>query len=180
MGNDSRRKAAAQRQREIRSKLPFPLPADQPARFVADVMLGRLARWLRIAGFDVLYSNRFSDDEIVSLSQLENRIILSRDTRLLVRRSVRMFIFLESEKIDEQIRQIFMATQTSRLPALLGRCVCCNTVLSEVSREEARRDVPPYVYQTHTQFKLCPDCRKVYWPGTHRQSIVRTLEKLLD
>src|SRR5947199_7957588 len=89
MGNStSRKRAAVLRYRQIRTKAPS-LAGQRPApRFVADVMLGRLAKWLRIAGFDVLYSNRFADDELVSLSLRERRILLSRDTRAFVPRSV--------------------------------------------------------------------------------------------
>ena len=179
MGNsESRKRAAAMRQRQIRTKaLSFASNATQP-RFVADVMLGRLAKWLRIAGFDVLYSNRYTDEELVSLSTREDRILLSRDTRLLVRRSVREFIFLESEKIQEQIKQIFRATATTVIPGLLTRCLACNELLSEIARENARDRVPPFVFQTQLHFKFCPRCRKIYWAGTHRQSVLRILEKL--
>ncbi len=148
-------------------------------RFVADVMLGRLAKWLRIAGFDVLYSNRFTDDQLVDLSAGEARILLTRDTRLLVRKAVRQFIFLQGETVQDQIRQIFAITRTSDLPGLLTRCLACNEVLNEVPRESVRATVPPYVFETQRQFKTCPKCRKIYWPGTHRQSVVRTLEALL-
>jgi uncharacterized protein with PIN domain len=180
MGNtDSRKQAAHLRHSQIRSKELHLVQDVDPPRFVADVMLGRLAKWLRIAGFDVLYSNRFKDDELVALSRGEGRILLSRDTRLLVRKSVRQFIFLESEKITEQIRQIFAMTRTVTLPALLTRCLACNEVLSDVARESVRQAVPPYVFETQTHFKTCPRCRKVYWAGTHRQAVLRTLEGLL-
>ncbi len=179
MGNDSRRKAAALRHRAIRSKVRT-LVSEEPPRFVADVMLGRLAKWLRIAGFDVLYSNRYTDDELVELSQKDGRILLSRDTRLLIRKSVNRFIFLESEKIGDQVKQILMATRSAGLPALLGRCVRCNEVLAEIAREEVREKVPPYVYETQFHFKSCPRCRNVFWAGTHRQSVVRTLERILE
>jgi hypothetical protein len=178
--SESRKRAAALRQHQIRAKaLSFASNAAQP-RFVADVMLGRLAKWLRIAGFDVLYSNRYSDEELASLSMKEDRILLSRDTRLLIRRSVREFIYLESEKIQEQIKQIFRATATSAIPGLLTRCLACNDVLSEIARENARERVPPYVFQTQRTFKLCPRCRKIYWAGTHRQSVLRIMEKLIS
>jgi len=121
LGNSaSRRNAARLRHVQIRSKAPSLEPAASPPRFVADVMLGRLAKWLRIAGFDVLYSNRYEDDELVALSHREDRILLSRDTRLLVRRAVRDFIFLESDDVREQIVQVLQSTHAAALPALLS------------------------------------------------------------
>src|SRR5205809_6482002 len=121
MGNStSRKRAAVLRHMQIRSKAPS-LAGWRPApRFVADVMLGRLAKWLRIAGFDVLYSNRYSDEELVAVSRREGRILLSRDTRLLVRRSVERFVFLESEKVQDQIRQVLQATRIHSLPRILS------------------------------------------------------------
>src|SRR5512138_3457230 len=104
MGNTtSRRRAARAREDQIRAKSARIASAGDPPRFVADVMLGKLSKWLRIAGFDVLYSNRFTDDELVELSHREHRILLSRDTRLLVRKVVDRFVFLESENIQDQI-----------------------------------------------------------------------------
>ena len=111
MANSASRKvAAAIRQKQIRAKA-VSLDQQETAglRFVADVMLGRLAKWLRLAGFDVLYSNRFSDDELIEISNRERRVLLSRDTRLLIRKPVRAFIFIDSEDIQKQIRIVFEA-----------------------------------------------------------------------
>src|SRR5512135_3730165 len=110
---ESRKHAATLRQRQIRSKAFRPPSDGSSPRFVADVMLGRLAKWLRIAGFDVLYSNRFADDELVRLSNGEGRILLSRDTRLLVRRAVNRFIFLESEDVRAQLKQVFRSAHVA-------------------------------------------------------------------
>jgi uncharacterized protein with PIN domain len=142
-------------------------------------MLGRLAKWLRIAGFDVVYSNRFTDDELVTLSHTEGRILLSRDTRLLIRKSVRKFIFLESDRVQDQIRQILRTTRTERLSGVLTRCLACNDVLLVVPRDQVQGSVPPYVFETQSTFKCCPSCHKIYWAGTHRQAVIRTLEQLL-
>jgi len=142
-------------------------------------MLGRLARWLRIAGFDVLYSNCFTDDELVDLSSQEERILLSRDTRLLVRRAVTRFIFLESDEIQSQLRQVFAVTRTTSLPGILTRCLSCNDLLVEIPREDVREKVPPFVFETQSHFKSCPACSKIYWAGTHRLSVLRTLARLL-
>jgi hypothetical protein len=173
----SRKRASTQRRRQIRDKAQT-LDEASP-RFIADVMLGRLAKWLRIAGFDVLYSNRYTDEELIALSGSESRILLSRDTRLLVRRGVRNFIYLESEKVSDQIRQIFLATHTTSLPNLLTRCLECNELLHDMPRDEARDVVPPFVFKTQPGFKSCPRCRRIYWAGTHRQSVLRTLKSLL-
>jgi hypothetical protein len=149
-------------------------------RFIADVMLGRLAKWLRIAGFDVLYSNKFSDEELIAISNREGRVLLSRDTRLLIRRPVKEFIFLESQDIQPQIRQVFETMHISGLPSLLSRCLACNEALVETTRESVRASVPVFVYKTQNRFKCCPRCGKIFWAGTHRSSVIRTLEKLLQ
>jgi uncharacterized protein with PIN domain len=180
MGNsETRKKAARLRREQIRAKMPaLPDHESEPPRFVADVMLGKLAKWLRIAGFDVLYSNRFSDNELISLSNDEDRILLSLDSRLLVRKSVRNFIFVKSWDLQEQIKQILDFTHSAGFPAPLSRCLSCNEALIEAPRESVRSKVPAYVYKTQSHFKLCPRCRKVFWSGTHRRSVLKFLETL--
>jgi len=181
MGNSAtRKKAASLRQKHIQAKSnSLKLQERSHPRFIADVMLGRLAKWLRIAGFDVLYSNKFSDDELMAISNREGRVLLSRDTRLLIRRPVREFIFLESQDIQMQIRQVFERMHILSLPFPLTRCLSCNEALIDASRESVRDSVPVYVYRTQTHFKSCPRCGKIFWAGTHRRSVIQTLEKLL-
>lgn len=181
MGRSQSRKAATTlRERQIHSKAYSPQPGAPLPQFVADVMLGRLAKWLRIAGFDVLYSNRFTDNELVALSQEKERILLSRDTRLLVRKAVKRFIFLESENVQSQLKEVFDVTRTTSLPGILTRCLACNEILQDVPRERVRDEVPAFVFQTQASFKSCPACSKVYWAGTHRQSVLRILERYLS
>ena len=181
MGNsETRRKAAFLRREQIRAKIPAPGQyADRCPRFLADVMLGKLAKWLRIAGFDVLYSNRFSDNELIALSNTEGRILLTLDSRLLVRKNVKNFIYLESQKLEDQIKQILEYTHSGRLPAPLSRCLTCNEILDDVPRETVRNKVPPYVFRTQSHFKLCRNCRKIFWSGTHRRKALKALDKLL-
>ena len=181
MSNSATRKlAATARQKQIHAKAAsMGRQATANPRFVADVMLGRLAKWLRIAGFDVLYSNRFTDDELVDISNVEGRMLLSRDTRLLIRKAVREFIFLKSQDIQKQLRQVFEILHISQLPSPLTRCLSCNDSLIETSRESVRERVPPFVYQTQSHFKSCPGCGKIFWAGTHRSAVIQTLQKLL-
>jgi uncharacterized protein len=180
MGNSkTRRIAALARQKQIRAKaVSLELQGTAPPRFVADVMLGRLAKWLRIAGFDVLYSNKFSDDELIAISNLEKRVLLSRDTRLLIRKPVKDFIFLNSQDIQTQIRQVFDTLHISALSSPLTRCLSCNESLVDTPRESVYELVPPFVYKTQSHFKSCPKCGKIFWAGTHRDAVVRTLTQL--
>lgn len=146
-------------------------------KFLADVMLGSLAKWLRILGYDVAYDNRIDDEQIIRRSRAENRIVLTRDTRLVRRRRLGPSLFIHSNHLWEQIREVLDFLRHSVDPArLLTRCVECNTLLDSVSKEEVRERVPPYVYQTQSRFKSCPGCRRTYWGGTHREKI---LERLL-
>jgi uncharacterized protein with PIN domain len=181
MSNSATRKIAASiREKQIRAKAAtLEQKRIRDPRFVADVMLGRLAKWLRIAGFDVLYSNKFTDDELIAISNLEGRVLLSRDTRLLVRKPVREFIFLNSQDIQKQLRQVFETMQISALTSLLTRCLTCNEALIETPRESVRDRVPAFVYETQSRFKSCPRCRKIFWAGTHRNAVIQTLERLL-
>jgi uncharacterized protein with PIN domain len=180
MGNsETRKKAASLRQKQIRAKALCSFEQGERLRFVADVMLGRLAKWLRIAGFDVIYSNRISDNELVEISNREDRILLSRDTRLLVRKSVRHFIFLESQNLQDQLKQVLDLAGSSIGSAVLTRCLCCNEALIEAPRERVCKVVPGYVYKTQSQFKSCPRCRKIFWAGSHRSSMTAALEKLV-
>jgi uncharacterized protein len=176
---ETKKRATSARQAQIRAKFSLLTLDGNECRFVADVMLGRLAKWLRIAGFDVLYSNKYGDDELIAVSNREERILLSRDTRLLVRRSVRKFIYLESEKIQEQIRQVFDNIRVAGLHSLLTRCLSCNELLEDTPRESVLENVPPFVYKTQRHFKTCPKCRKIFWAGTHRGAVMHTLEKVL-
>jgi len=182
MSNSATRKsAAASRRKQIRAKgACLNLEQGGCRRFIADVMLGRLAKWLRIAGFDVLYSNRFSDEELIAISNREGRVLLSRDTRLLIRKSVKEFIFLESQDIQMQLRQVFETRRIPSLPFPLTRCLACNEALIEAARDSVRDSVPVFVYKTQAHFKSCPRCGKIFWAGTHRSSVIRTLETMLQ
>jgi len=176
----SRKAATVARKAQIRAKVVC-LEHEETARprFVADVMLGRLAKWLRIAGFDVLYSNKFTDDELIEISNIERRVLLTRDTRLLIRKPVKEFVFIDDEDIQKQIRLVFDAMHISSLDSLLSRCLSCNEALIGASRESVRELVPEFVYKTQSRFKLCPTCRKIFWAGTQRKAIVLAMQRLL-
>ena len=143
-------------------------------RFIADVMVGRLARWLRILGFDVLYSNRYTDDEIIQTATAEHRTVLTRDTGMRSRIPADSLIFIKHDDLDPQIAQV-LQTIGPRKFQTFSRCLECNCLLNPVDKEEVFERIPPYVYLTQDRFAQCPACHRVYWHGTHADEMKRKL-----
>jgi hypothetical protein len=141
--------------------------ANSLPRFVADKTLGRLTRWLRIVGCDVLYGPNFSGKGLLSAARREDRIVLTRDRRLTRRAGMPPFLRVESDRFRDQLRQVLHAFAIDPGEALFRRCVECNAELVEVAREEAAGQVPPFVLATQTRFRRCPRCRHLYWEATH-------------
>lgn len=145
-------------------------------RLLADAMLGSLARWLRVLGYDTLYDPNLSDHELIRVARAEGRVLLTRDRGLLRRRNVRV-LFIASEHWEEQVRQVLRELPLPP-PAPFSRCLVCNERLIPVSRSEAWGLVPPYVFATHDQFSMCPECNQFYWRGTHWNHMEETVAAL--
>ena len=144
-------------------------------RFVVDGMLGSLARWLRILGYDTDYVNQRDDPELVRIARAENRVLLTRDRELAARRGVKALL-VESQTLDDQLAQVTAAFPPP--PASHpGRCSVCNTVLVEATPAEVAHRVPRYVLKRHHQFMHCPGCDRVYWRGSHWRNMRARLDR---
>ncbi len=143
-----------------------------PPRFVADAMLGRLAKWLRMMGYDVTFFNDADDLLLLRHARAESRLLLTRD-RALAQRAGALGVMVHSQHLEAQLREL---TERGLIDGPLDatRCPVCNAVLVEVAREDVRDRVPPYVYQTQDEFYECPQCHRIYWAGTHWQNVTRT------
>ena len=146
-------------------------------KFLADNMLGRLATWLRLLGYDTAYLPEADDPALARIARAEDRVLLTRDVELTRRRGVR-FVLIESEKIEEQLRQVFHALGLTARQAF-SRCAECNTPLDAATKETVRDAVPPYVFQTQERFLRCPHCQRVYWRGTHWARMVEQMQDRL-
>jgi uncharacterized protein with PIN domain len=149
--------------------------SDEPPRLLVDGMLGRLAKWLRLLGYDAVYDNSASDPELARRTRAEGRVLLTRDRELSTRRGLRTLL-IQSEKLEEQVQEVQDAFASSS-PAPLSRCAVCNTELEAVSVAEVTPHVPPYVLKTQSEFRRCPGCGRIYWPGTHLQQMYRQMER---
>ncbi len=144
-------------------------------RFVLDCHLGKLARNLRMAGFDSLWETDYGDEEIVALSVAQKRVVLTRDKGLLKRRAVQRGHFVRETESEEQFREVVREFQLEGLLKPFTRCRVCNSALREVSRESVRRRVPEKVWRAQEAFTECPDCGRIFWRGTHYERLSRIL-----
>jgi uncharacterized protein len=139
-------------------------------------MLGTLAKWLRILGFDTLYDPSLDDHQLVRLARAEDRVLLTRDRPLAGRRGLRTLL-IASARLDDQIRQVLLELDLEPERAF-SRCPVCNGLLEAMEQAEARGRVPAYVARTHSTFKHCSSCGRVYWQGTHWQRMEEQLSRL--
>ena len=135
--------------------------------FVADAMLGTLAKWLRILGYDTLFDPALDDHKLIRLARAENRVLLTRDRQLALRRGVRVLL-ITSEHLDDQICQVLADLELVPNRSF-SRCPVCNEPLETIDRAAAQAQVPAYVARTHKAFRRCPGCERIYWRGTHWQ-----------
>jgi uncharacterized protein with PIN domain len=136
-------------------------------KFIADVMLGRLARRMRLLGLDVLYNRTLNDNEIIRLSLEQDRVILTRDKALSDRPLSGNHLFINSDLVQEQVDQVLTSFPLETLLEPFSRCSECNDPLRPITREEAKDLVPQHVYENKYLFLRCPRCKRTYWQGTH-------------
>jgi uncharacterized protein with PIN domain len=149
-------------------------------KFIVDHNVGKLARWLRMMGFDSVFFTGEDDSVMVRQALAEGRVVLTRDTEIMKRRVVsggRLgAVLFRSEIPEEQMRQLLAEFDLTGQARPFTLCLECNQPLVERERGEVKDRVPPYVYATQTQYMECPACRRLYWRGTHWMAMQRKLE----
>jgi len=142
-------------------------------------MLGKLAKWLKILGFDATFFSKIEDPELLDLAQKEKRILLTRDTGLIEKAKKVDTLFIESEDWNDQVEQVLNAFDLWKNIAPYSRCIECNAVLKDLPKSRARNLVTPFVYEQADSFALCPGCGRVFWKGTHHQDMEFKIEEIL-
>jgi len=149
-------------------------------KYVCDQMLGTLAKWLRIYGFDTFYANSEMDDtELIDISKKEKRIIITIDKNLLqiARKEKLKVIEINTTDIDQQINKVI--NQVKIAPSkILSRCILCNTKIDEIKKDEVKKKVPKRVFEANEKFWFCPKCNKIYWKGSHYEKMIEKINDL--
>lgn len=164
---------------EVRPFAPVVNATIEP-RFVLDGHLGRLASHLRMLGLDSLYHNAYDDAELVRISIDEGRILLTRDRLLLMHKVITRGTLLRSLDATEQLYEVIQRYGLVEWIRPFARCMRCNHPLIPVEKEMVLERLEPLTKKYYDEFKHCPDCRQVYWKGSHYERMLKWIEKISD
>ncbi len=143
-----------------------------PIRFIADAMLGRLARWLRILGYDTAYEKVITDESLIERTIQEDRWLLTRDRRLTERKVIRgRCTLITHDDLEGQLRQLHQDLELDLNCGRDYRCADCNVALISIPHDEAAPLVPPVVARQYQEFLQCAHCRRVFWQGSHWEDL---------
>jgi uncharacterized protein with PIN domain len=150
---------------------PVPL---RVLRFVLDVHVGRLAAYLRMAGFDALYGNQASDAELAGIVARDGRVLLTRDRYLLMRTAVDRGYWVRSTEPKQQLLEVARRFDLASSMRPFTRCLACNSLLEDASRESVWERLPPKIREKDA-FRVCRNCQRVYWEGSHHERMSKLL-----
>ncbi|UCH64681.1 MAG: Mut7-C ubiquitin/RNAse domain-containing protein [Ignavibacterium sp.] len=157
-----------------------PKPLREP-RFVVDEHLGKLAKYLRMFGFNTYYKNHYDSDELVEISLNDKRAILTKNKNVLKRSEVTHAYFVRSFDVENQVREIIKRFDLQKEINEFSRCMECNGLLQPVKKETIINQIPPKVANWLDTFFKCSKCNKIYWQGTHHQkmnSFIQSIKKI--
>jgi uncharacterized protein with PIN domain len=155
-------------------------PLREP-KFVLDVHLGKLTRYLRMLGFDSVYDQGYKDEELVSISALEKRSILTRDRKLLMRKQVERGYWIRSEMIIEQVSEVIQRFDLEDSIRLFSLCTLCNGYLRPADEKTVMLSFPAHEFFPGTMFYCCDRCHHIYWKGSHSERFERSvMEKIMN
>lgn len=155
-------------------------PLPSPRRFICDVHLGQLARYLRMLGFDTRYDTGYSDPQLAQTSAEENRILLTRDVDLLKRNRVQIGVFVRSQEPQEQLGEVVNRVGIGDGMDPFSLCLTCNVELGSASPQAIDEQVPPRAREAHNEFVQCPSCESVFWSGTHVERMQSLIETVIE
>jgi uncharacterized protein len=149
-------------------------------KFVLDVHLGKLTKFLRLLGFDSLYRNDYSDPEIIEISLNEKRIILTRDLGILKNEKVAHGYWLRSQDSKEQLQEVLKKFDLYSKINPFSRCIICNGKLKEISKTQVINKLEPRTMQFYDEFFQCITCKRIYWEGSHFFKLKNFIEDILQ
>ncbi len=151
---------------------------SQKPSFILDVHLGKLARQLRMLGFDTLYETDYADDQIAAIAFDQNRIVLTRDIPLLKRKAIKWGYWLRSQHPDEQLIELIQYFDLLKFIKPFSRCIACNGLITIVDKNLIMHDLQAQTKDCFDEFYQCSSCEKIYWKGSHYENMLRRIGQL--
>jgi uncharacterized protein len=148
-------------------------------KYIADINLGDIVKYMRVLGLDLYYDPLLSTHEIIEISKREKRVILTKSRKLLKFKDVTHGIFIRPGTTTEQIRQIIDYLDIKDNIKPFSRCLRCNTLLKKVPKEKILDKIPPKTKEICDEYVQCPSCNKIYWKGTHFINMKRMVRQIL-
>lgn len=149
-------------------------------KFVVDEMMGRLAKWLRILGYDTVYMKDVEDNEVLRVAFRDGRILLTRDAQLLDRIKIPEAYLVKAE--SSYLEQLKEVLEHFDLPMdenqIFTRCLQCNVPIHIIEKSKVIGKIPPYVAKSQAEFKICPNCQRIFWPATHYTNTIHKLREM--
>ena len=148
-------------------------------KFIVDRMLGRLAKELRMLGYDTVYYRGENAYPLIKLAREEGRVILTRNTKLIPKRSEDRLVRIMEDKTPLQLKELIQKKVISlNEENLFSRCLLCNILLDKIPREEAKGKVPDFIFYQQKEFSRCPRCLRIYWRGSHQENMQKKVKEL--
>jgi len=148
-------------------------------KFIVDRMLGRLAKGLRMLGYDTVYYRGDNAYQMIKLAREEDRVILTRNAKLIPKRSEDRLVRIMEDKTPLQLKELIQKKVISLYEEnLFSRCLLCNIPLDKIPREEAKGKVPDFIFYQQKEFSRCPRCLRIYWQGSHQENMQKKVKEL--
>ena len=149
-------------------------------KFLCDSMLGTLAKWLRIYGFDTFFANSdISDKELIDIAKKQDRVIITRDKNLVYssRKKLVDVFQIKSTNLDDQLSKVLKNYEIHE-ENILSRCLLCNSSLQKIDKKEVKEEVPQRIFNSNDKFWFCNKCKKIYWKGSHYDKMIEKMDSL--
>jgi uncharacterized protein with PIN domain len=148
-------------------------------KFLVDCMLGKLAKELRMLGYDTVYYRGENAYQLIKLAREEGRVILTRNTKLIPKRPEDRIVRIMEDKPSLQLKELIQGRIISlNEENLFSRCLLCNILIDEITREEAKEKVPDFIFYQQKEFFRCPQCLRIYWQGSHQKNMGKKVDEL--
>ena len=149
---------------------------ETPPAFIADCHLGKLAKYLRVMGFDTLFFDTIDDNDLIALAIKEGRIILTRDRVLHEREKAPTFYLVPTDNLEQL--QALQGEYAIKNYTLISRCIVCNTQLQSIEKSKIENRIPPKVQKYFFEFYTCGSCNRIYWHGDHYKRMMLTIDAI--